>query len=210
MVLYFYAIQHIKLADAVMLNYASPILVLIFAAIFMGEKLTPARMVFTIVAFVGVGFVVKPGSTRYGHAESLAVLAGFSSAFFAAAAYLSIKVATRSVPSKFIVFTFTIVAMATSVLPMLLNFVHPTPSEWLSLFATGIFGTLAQQSMTNSYAKLPAGIASSLLMVGVLFSATIGWACWQEIPDRWSVLGGMMLTLGLVGAYLSGPRPSAA
>jgi drug/metabolite transporter (DMT)-like permease len=202
MVLYFYAIEHIKLADAVMLNNASPILVLILSAIFLKEKLSSKSVVCVLVAFIGVSFIIKPQFLLHGlDSRDLGALAGFASIFAAGIAYVSIKFATRYLTPNFIVFSFALVSSLMALGPMLMNFVQPTPVEWLLLILGGLLAALAQLAMTHGYAKLPASTASPLMLIMVFFSAAYGWFFWGEMPDKWSFFGSLLVVGGLIGAY---------
>lgn len=202
MALYFYAIEHIKLADAVMLNNASPILVLILSAIFLKEKLSPKSVTCVVVAFIGIGFIIKPQFLLHGlDARDLGALAGFGSIFAAGIAYVSIKYATRYLTPNFIVFSFALVSSLMALGPMLWNYLPPTPSEWALLILGGVLAAIAQLAMTHGYAKLPASTASPLLLITVFFSAAYGWFLWGEMPDKWSFFGSILVISGLIGAY---------
>lgn len=196
--LYFYAIEHIRLADAVTLNQSSPIVVLLLSAIFLGERLNLARVLCVLIAFVGILFVIKPDFTVHDAGERLGALAGLASIFMAAIAYVSIKVATsRQIPTRLIVLTFAIVASLIT-LPFALWFYEPPIGlEWLLLLGAGISATIAQETMTRGYAGLPASVASPILFSTVIFSSIIGWAIWREIPDQWSLLGMTLIAVGL-------------
>jgi drug/metabolite transporter (DMT)-like permease len=197
--LYFYAISHMKLADAAMLNYSSPIVTLALSALFLGERLNAATISCVLVAFGGIGLILKPG---HGAAPPLlAACAGLASAFTSAVAYVSIKVATRSFRPRLIVFTFAAVSTLISVGPMLANYWQPTGMEWFFLLVTGVIATIAQEAMTRAYAGLPASVASPMLMLAVVFSSTIAWIFWKEAPDSWSILGGLLVAGGVIGAY---------
>lgn len=201
MVLYFYAIEHIKLADAVMLNYFSPIIVLILSAVLLGERLSKMAIGFILVAFSGVGLILKPDFSFSNTSAEIAGIAGLLSAFVAAIAYISIKVATRTVPPRYIVFSFASVSVLMSVVPMLMFYVQPTPQEWAALLLAGSLATIAQEMMTRGYAGLPASVASPLTLTTVFFSAVLAWGVWGEIPDQWSMLGSLLVVCGLVGAF---------
>src|SRR5699024_10018325 len=56
----FYAIDHLVMSDADMLNKMSPFLVIIFAAIFLKEKVLPFQIVTIVLAFIGMLFIIKP------------------------------------------------------------------------------------------------------------------------------------------------------
>lgn len=200
---YFYALENLKLADAAMLNHSSPIIVLVLSALFLKEKLSRTAVVFILFAFVGVGMILKPDFlfTGFVGPEKWAGVAGLLSAIVAAVAYVSVKVATRSVPSTFIVFSFACVVAVMSLIPALVNYVQPTQAEWMMLLGCGFFASAAQACMTRAYALLPASVAAPLLLMTVVFSAFFGWFFWGELPDRWSIAGGILVGCGLIGAY---------
>lgn len=202
-VTYFYALGNLKLADAAMLNHSSPIIVLILSSLVLKEKLSRAAVLFILAAFMGVAMILKPDFliTGFVGPEKWAGVAGLLSAVVAAIAYVSVKVATRSVPSTFIVFSFACVLAIMSFVPMILDFVQPTPIEWLMLFGCGLFASAAQAAMTRAYSLLPASVAAPLLLMTVVFSATFGWLFWGEFPDFWSIAGGILVAVGLIGAY---------
>src|SRR5690625_5779793 len=56
----FYAIDHLVMSDADMLNKMSPFLVIILSAIFLKERILPFQMATIIIAFIGMLFIVKP------------------------------------------------------------------------------------------------------------------------------------------------------
>ncbi|MEW6057789.1 MAG: DMT family transporter [Bdellovibrionota bacterium] len=207
LVLYFYALEHMRLADAVMLNHTSPIIVLLLSFFVLHERITPVAVMFVGLALVGVAFILKPSFEFSGaDAVSLGGIAGFASALTSAVAYVSLKVATRSISTTSIVVTFAGVASVLSFVPMVMHYVPPTPKEWLLLFLCGTFATAAQATMTKSYSLLPASVASPLSLLNVLFSALIGLAIWSEIPDNWSIFGSVLIVIGVIGSSRSKAR----
>lgn len=200
MALYFYAIEHMRLAEATMLNYTSPIFVLIFSVLFLGERLSKKSLAFILVSFIGIALVLKPDFHKSSN-DLLASGAGMLSALTAATAYTFMSISTRYAPPKFIVFTFALVSTLISVIPMTRVFVMPTHHEFFLLFVAGCFATYAQMAMTNAYALLPASVASPLSLATVLFATTWGWLFWGETPDFWSILGGCIVIVSLFGAY---------
>jgi drug/metabolite transporter (DMT)-like permease len=190
-----------KLADATMLNYSSPVPVLLISAILLGERLSLGGMAFLAVAFAGIALILKPGFNFSSSQEAWAGIAGAASAFVSAIAYVSIKVASRSLPSRFIVFTFAAVGTVGSLIPFLYDFVMPNFTQWAILIGIGTIATAAQWLMTVAYAGLPAGLGSVLSLSTVLFSTALGWTFWAELPDLYAVAGGFLVILGLFGAY---------
>ncbi len=197
MFLYFYALENLKLADAVMLNYSSPVPTLLLSAIFLNEKLTRKSLLFLLVAIVGMAMIVKP-DMQY---ESLAGIAGFASAFVAAVAYVSIRAASKSVSTVFIVLSFAGISALISGLFMIPEFVMPNEHQWLLILGMGSVATLAQVSMTTAYAGLPVSSISPFMLTTPIFSAIFGYIFWKEVPDLCSVLGAALIAFGLFAAH---------
>lgn len=57
----FYAIDHLLVADASILNKLSPFFAIIFSFLLLKEKIRPAQAACVALAFIGCLFVVKPG-----------------------------------------------------------------------------------------------------------------------------------------------------
>jgi len=196
-VMYFYAIQHISLADGTMLNHASPVLVLVLSWWFLGERLSKKALFYVVLAFLGVLLVLKPGF----RINNLAGFLGVCSAFTAAIAYVAVKKATRKVSPEYIVFTFAVVGTLASAIPAYRSFIMPTALQGVYLLGVGIFATLAQIAMTRGYSLLPASVAAPMLLITVVFSTLWGWLFWGELPDALSALGAVCVAVGLTLAY---------
>jgi drug/metabolite transporter (DMT)-like permease len=199
MALYFYAISHLALADAVMLNYFSPIPTLVLSYFVLGERLSAKSVLFVCLALFGVGLILGPQF----NVASLAGLAGFLSAFTAAVAYVSIKAATRRLSQDSIVFSFALISTLVSIIPAQRSFQSPSRKQLATLILVGLMATAAQKLMTRAYAGLPAHVVSPLSLLTVVFSAAFGWIFWGETPGIQSCIGASLVLMGLVGAYRS-------
>ena len=68
----FYAVDHLVLSNASMLNKMSPFFVLVFSYFILKEKLKPTQVVIVAVAFLGSLFIIKPVPTNLDVIPSLA------------------------------------------------------------------------------------------------------------------------------------------
>jgi drug/metabolite transporter (DMT)-like permease len=105
MVLYFYSISHLILADAAILNKLSPFFVTIFAVIFLKERISKIQVPSMIIIFLAALLIVKP---RF-ELSILPALAGFSSAIFAGAAYTLVRVLGKKERPETIIFVFSLI-----------------------------------------------------------------------------------------------------
>lgn len=189
MFMYFYSIDHLKLADSAMLNKLSPFFITLFAIIFLKEELTNMKVISMIIVFIGALLVIKPQWDL----SIIPALAGFLSAAFAGGAYTLVRfLKDRENPST-IVFYFSLVSVFGSFPFIFMNFIMPTKIQLLYLILTGIFAAIAQFSLTYSYKYAPASEVAIYNYVNIVFSGIIGFFIWNEVPDKLSVLGGVII-----------------
>jgi drug/metabolite transporter (DMT)-like permease len=196
MAMYFYALENLRLADAVLLNYSSPISVLIISAIFLNEKINFKKIFFILIAFLGIALILKPDGKML---VNFPALIGFLSSIFAAIAYVSVKVATQNLPAPYIVLSISLIASLGSLPMMIYTFMMPTLFEFYLMLIMGVFATFAQIAMTIGYAKLEASYASTILLLTVVFSSIFGFFFFKETPDIFSFLGTILVIIGILG-----------
>jgi len=196
---YFYAINHLILADAAMLTKLSPFFVAIFALGFLGERPPRAVMVAMSVAFVGGLFIVKP---RF-DLSVLPALIGLCSSLFAGGAYTALRALRTREAAETIVFHFSLVTVVL-LSPLLAIDPHlPRGGEWGELLGIGVFAAIGQIGLTLAYRYAPAAQVSIYSYTTILFSALLGFAVWAEVPDLPSLIGGVLIVAGGIGGYLA-------
>ena len=85
----FYAIDHLLVADASILNKLSPFFAIIFSFLILKEKITPVQGACVFLAFIGCLFVVKPG---FQDAALIPALIGVCGGLGAGIAYTMVRV----------------------------------------------------------------------------------------------------------------------
>jgi len=210
MYLYFHALAYLPLADALLLNYTSPLFVSLAAVIWLKEPSTPPRRRALLLGLAGVLLVFHPSS----HIASLAGLAGLASGVLAGIALTAVKRMSDSEPSMRIVVWFSLLASIISAVPMAMQFVRPDQQQWLWLVAAGVTGSLGQLGMTRAYALAPASQVSPLGYASLIFAGLIGYAAWGERPDALGLLGAIaIIGAGILVARERGeplPNPPSA
>jgi drug/metabolite transporter (DMT)-like permease len=196
-VCYFYAIDHLLLADASMLAKLSPFFVAVFASVFLGEALTGRIAVALVLGFAGGLLIIKPQLDL----EILPALVGAASAVFAGGAYTLLRFLRDREPPETIVLHFSLVSVVVLLPLAATGFRMPNPTEWLWLLGIGLFAAAGQLSLTAAYRHAPAGPTSLLSYATILFSALFGWLWWSEVPDELSLLGGVMILTGAAVAF---------
>lgn len=189
--MYFYAISNLILADSSMLNKLSPFFVTLFACWFLKEKLSPIQIPALVVVFIGAMMVIKPQFDF----SVLPALAGAGSAMTAGAAYTLVRYLKDKEDPATIVFYFSFVSVMGTIPLMLMDFQVPTGTQLVFLIGTGAFAAIGQFALTFAYKNAPAAEISIYNYFSILFSTAIGFLLWGEMPDAFSVLGGVLIVL---------------
>lgn len=181
----FYAIDHMVLADASMLNKLSPFFLTIFAVMFLKEKIKPVQIIALIGAFIGSLFIIKPSFS----VDAIPALIGFSSAIFAGGAYAFVRFLGDKEKYYTIVFYFSFVSLVITLPFTIAGYKPMSMYQIVMLLLAGIFASVGQFSITIAYKYAPASEISIFDYVNIIFSAMLGLAIWGEIPDIYSILG---------------------
>ncbi|MDY5932000.1 MAG: DMT family transporter [Candidatus Ornithospirochaeta sp.] len=183
----FYAVDHLILADATMLNKMSPFFAILFSLIFLKEGVSLFQALMVVGAFIGSLFIIKPS---FSNANLLASLVGVAGGLGAGGAYTCVRaLGKRNVSRTLIVLFFSLFSCMVT-LPAFIFDYHPmTGMQLLYLILAGLSAAGGQFSITAAYAYAPARDISVYDYSQILFSAVIGFFVFADQPDGWSVLG---------------------
>jgi len=168
---FFYAIAHMRLADATLLNYTLPLFIPVVEALWLGEPM-PARLAAPLVlGFLGVMVVLQPGSGLITGAAIFGLLAGFLSAV----AQTGVRRLTKTEPTVRIVIYFALMGSSISSLALPFVWVTPAPAVWAFIILMGLAATTGQLLMTKAYSHAPASQIGGFVYTGVIFAAFMDW-----------------------------------
>lgn len=197
-VMYFYATKNLPTANAAILQKSSPFFVMIFAAIFLNEKLTRFHIMSLVVAFIGAYLVTNPS----GNYNLIPALSGIFSAIFAAGAYTIIGSLGKTENPYRIMLAFGAVTCACLIVPLVLTYKSPLPIDWLWLVLIGVFGGLGQYLLTIAYLYAPAGEVSIYNYTSVIFSAILGFIIFRDKIEPIEYIGIVLILLSAVILFL--------
>ena len=175
----FYAIDHLLVADASILNKLSPFFAIIFSFLLLKEKISPTQAACVALAFVGCLFVVKPG---FHNAEFMSALIGVCGGLGAGIAYTMVRV----LGTHGVVFHFT---------PM-------TVKQFAILMMAGLFAAGGQFTITAAYTYAPAGKISIFDYSQIIFATLLGFFLFGEVPDKYSFTGYALIILASFGTFI--------
>ena len=183
----FYAIDHLVLADANMLNKLSPFFAIIFSIFLLKEKPTFMQVIGVVTAFVGSMCIIKP--TMGGYSVFPAVM-GAIGGLGAGIAYTFVRyLGQKGENSSVIIFFFSAFSSLVCLPFMLFNFSALSLRSMICLICAGISACVGQFGITRAYVYAPAKEISVYDYTQVIFAAVFGFFLFDQIPDALSVLG---------------------
>ncbi len=195
----FYAVDHLLLADASMLNKMSPFCAVIFGIFLLKEKPNHFQSISIFVAFIGVLFIVKPT----GNWDLIPAFIGLMGGVCAGAAYTYVRsLGQQHIAGPFIVFFFSAFSCVVT-LPYLLLHFHPmTGTQILYLLLAGLGAAGGQFTITAAYCYAPAREISVYDYFQIPFSALLGFFIFGQIPDWLSWIGYIIICGTAVAMFL--------
>ena len=183
----FYAIDHLILADASILNKMAPFYTVLFSFLLLKEKIKIAPLFAIITAFCGAMLVAKPS---FDFSKTLPSLAGVASGFGAGFAYACVrKLGKQKCSGKIVILFFSAFSTVLAVPYMIFNFSPMTKMQTIYLLFAGISAAMGQFTITAAYYHAPASKISIFDFCQIIFSASLGYFVLNQKPDMLSIFG---------------------
>lgn len=183
----FYAVDHLVLADASILNKMSPFFTVLFSWLILKEKVMPIQLSLIFGAFLGSIFVVKPTFSNLALVPSLL---GFFGGICAGAAYTMVRKLGEAGEKGPVIVLFFSVFSCVVVLPWLIFDYHPMTWQQMGiLLLAGCAAAGGQFAITAAYRYAPASRISIYDYSQLIFSTMLGFFIFGQVPDGWSFLG---------------------
>ena len=182
----FYAVDHLLLSDASMLNKLSPFFAILFSYLFLKEKLKLYQVFGILTAFVGALLIVKPGFSISAFPAFIGVFGGLS----AGAAYTAVRyLGQRGEQGAMIVLFFSGFSCIVTLPVLIFDYTPMSIYQVLMLLLAGLSAAGGQFSITAAYSNAPAREISVYDYTQVIFSTILGFILFSQVPDFISIIG---------------------
>ncbi len=201
---WFTAVAIMPLGEAVALNFTAPLFTTILAALFLHEVVRFRRWSATVVGFVGVLIVVRPGVETV----ELGALLALGSAMLISINVLMIRVLAQVDSGRSIVASFNLFLTIFTLIPALFFWQWPSWEMVGVTFAIGAMTTVAHLMLTRAMRVAEASAVIPLDFMRLPLSALIGYIWFMEVPDNWTIVGALII--GLSAVYVARNEALAA
>lgn len=196
-ILWFFAMARIPIADVTAIGYLSPIVVTAGAALVLGEPLALRRMTAIGVALIGALVVLRPGlrELQPGHLAQVGAATSFGLSYIVAKRLASFLPAGALVALLSLTVTLGLAPFALWV------WVTPTLMQLALLAVVALFATMGHYCMARAFAAAPAGMTQPVVFLQLVWAALLGWFAFGERIDPFVVAGGAII-IGAI-SYMS-------
>lgn len=199
MMLGFFALTRLPLPEAITLNYAQPLLVVVFSALFLHERIRVHRWSAVGVGLLGVVIISWPKLTLFTSGggmqseQAAGVLAALASAALSAIAMLLVRRLVQTESSSSIVLWFSLTASTVALLTIPFGW---EALSWLQvglLVGAGICGGVGQILMTESYRHAEASTVAPFEYTSMLLGIAVGYLAFGDVPTVYTIVGGVIV-----------------
>ncbi|MFK7870699.1 MAG: DMT family transporter [Roseobacter sp.] len=187
--LWFYAMVRIPIADVTAMNYLAPVYVTLGAALFLGEKLAFRRIAAVVAALIGALIILRPGlrEVSSGHLAMVFTAIAFGGS------YLTAKIMASEVKPSVVVAMLSIFVTIVLAPFALMDWVTPTLPDLVLLFGVACFATAGHYTMTLAFAAAPLTVTQPVTFTQLVWAVLLGVLVFDESIDVWVVVGGLVI-----------------
>jgi drug/metabolite transporter (DMT)-like permease len=212
------ALKYLPLAEATALNYSTPVIVTLMAAMVLHERLTRASVGFVVAGVAGMLLIVRPGGEVF-HGAALLALGS-------ALCYSVFQILTRTVVTddpRVSLFLPALVGtlLATLALPFVEMPRYVALTDMGLLIAGALIGTCGHFMFILAFRHGAVSALTPFTYFQIVFATLIGWVLFGTFPDAWALAGmaiiavsGLLITLSQQArlrtlSALTRPEPTA-
>lgn len=184
--LWFYAMARIPIAQVTALGYVTPIFVTVGAAIFFREKLYARRILAILAGFTGAMLVLRPGFAEI----SAGQIAQLCAAPVFAISYLTAKRLTDTEDPLVIVIMLSLICTVMMAPVAYLNWTTPEPRDLFWFAMTAVFATAGHYTMTRAFRAAPLTVTQPVTFLQLVWATIVGVTMFGEPVDPFVIIGG--------------------
>lgn len=186
---FFPGVALMEVADAQALTFTAPLFGMVLAMLFLGETFRINRVFALVGGFVGALIVIRPGFQDI----SIGAVLVLCSSLSAAGSGVLTKFATRTDPPDKVVFYHAMYMTPLILIGALFDWQWPNLYELGMLLIVAALATLNQRCLGRAFASTDATAVFPFLFMRLPFGAGLGFAVFQEVPNLWVWLGGVVI-----------------
>lgn len=209
MALTFAGLGLLPLPEVTAIGYATPMFTVLFAAVFLGERVRIFRLSAVVLGLVGVMIVLAPrlsvGADEISQAATLGAVLVLIASILRALVQIHVRRLVMTDHTAAIVFYFSATATCLALMSAPIGWVVDHPAfVWhlpelsvvIWLITAGLIGGAAQIMVTSSYRFGGVSMLAPFDYASMIFAGIIGYVAFDEIPTGPIILGASLVIAG--------------
>jgi len=192
----------LPLPEVTAIGYAAPLLVVVFASMFLNEKVGVYRLSAVLLGMIGVLIVLSPRlsiGAGLSTGETLGAVVVLMGAVFAALAQVFVRKLVQTEGMAAIVFWFSITSAVLALCTLPWGWAMPSVGVAAMLIMAGLLGGLGQIFLTSSYRYADASLVAPFDYASMILALIIGYFVFDEVPTGTMLLGaGIVILAGVL------------
>jgi drug/metabolite transporter (DMT)-like permease len=192
----------LPLPEVTAIGYAAPLLVVVFASMFLNEKVGVYRLSAVLLGMIGVLIVLSPRlsiGAGLSTGETLGAVVVLMGAVFAALAQVFVRKLVQTEDTAAIVFWFSITSAVLALCTLPWGWAMPSVGVAAMLIMAGLLGGLGQIFLTSSYRYADASLVAPFDYASMILALIIGYFVFDEVPTGTMLLGaGIVILAGVL------------
>ena len=184
------AVRYLPLADATVILFAAPFLVVALSVPFLGERVRASSWIGVAIGFAAVLIVARPG---VGELSRFAIFPAVAAVFYALAQLITRQLAVAGERAE-TTLAWTLLTGIVVSSPVAAWFWAPLDAEdWALMMGLGTTFGIAQLMMIRGLVLASASLLAPLAYVQIVSAVVVSIALFGEMPDGWTLLGIVMI-----------------
>nr|WP_250157270.1 DMT family transporter [Tianweitania aestuarii] len=199
--LQFFALMHLPLPEAVTLNYAQPLFVIVFSAVFLGEVVRAYRWGAVMIGLVGVIIISWPSLSLFTsgqgftNGQAAGVTAALTATAVSAVALLLVRRLVKTEESGTIVLWFSLTSTVVGLLTLPFGWISLSWTQFTVLITAGLCGGVAQILMTEGYRHAEVSTVAPFEYTSMIWAIAAGYFLFGEVASINMLVGGVIVII---------------
>ena len=186
---FFLAFKSINLSDVVSISFLTPLLIIIGSIFFLNETPTRNHVLFSLLGFLGILIILKPGFAFVPYSFYWAILGAFLSALIQ---LILKKMSSKDSPNTLTVWNL-ICTVPIAFIPAIFYWVTPTLEMFILLILQGLIGVLNMLFMTKAMSMANISYLAPYDFLRLPIISILAFSMFNEVPDFTTFVGAIII-----------------
>ena len=204
----FFALTRLPLPETTAIGYASPLLIVVFSALLLKERVHVFRWSAVLIGLLGVVIILWPrltlfsGGAPLGSAETVGAVASLAAAVMSAFAMMQVRKLVQTERTEAIVIYFLICSSVLALLTIPFGWQMPTTQQAVLLVCAGFAGGLGQLLLTSCYRYADMSVIAPFEYVSLILTIIIGFVVFADVPTLSMLAGALIIVASGIAVIL--------